>query len=168
MKPIKSLAQTAGDALARARANDPFFTKSIQSDGAVAQAERLYAQAAVAGGTDFADLIAVLEAGSPAARRGTSGTFLTAARKLLSGGHVADARRLLKLFADTEIAEVALAMGRSYDPNYLSTLARPDAAASPPDAERWYRRWHAIAVRNGQVSGGVNINRLVRAMRTKP
>ncbi len=55
-------------------------------------------------------------------------------------------------------------VARSYDPNWLKTLPKPDAAPDIAEATRWYRAWHEAAVKEGTVTKGVSIERLINAM----
>lgn len=90
---------------------------------------------------------------------------LEAAQGLLASGKVSAARQqLLALTADGS-ADVAWALARSYDPNYLATLSGADTGPDIEEAARWYRRWYAAAVRQGLVADSVSIERIIRSMR---
>jgi hypothetical protein len=60
--------------------------------------------------------------------------------------------------------EVALALARSYDPNYLRLIPDADAAADPKEAERWYRAWRDIAASKGLVLEEDRLERIINAM----
>jgi hypothetical protein len=84
---------------------------------------------------------------------------------LMAGGQVQAARRELVGIGPERSADVAWALARSYDPNFLSTIAAPDAAPDVAQATRWYRTWHALAVKEGLVADSVSLERIIRSMR---
>ena len=84
---------------------------------------------------------------------------------MLSAGRVQAARKQLLAIASEDAADVAWALARSYDPNFLSTLPGPDAAPDIKEATRWYRAWHASAVRQGLVTESMSLERIIGAMR---
>lgn len=85
----------------------------------------------------------------------------------LGAGQVQAARRQLLALArdDAAEAEVAWALARSYDPNFLSTISGADAVPNIPEATRWYRAWHAAAIRDGLVTHGLQLERIIDSMR---
>lgn len=88
------------------------------------------------------------------------------ATQLIESGAVAAARAvLLAHWADHASADTALALARSFDPQYLAALPNADAGPDAAEAERWYRRWYDIAVKEGLVAGTVPLERVLRAMR---
>jgi hypothetical protein len=90
---------------------------------------------------------------------------LEAAIGLLSAGRVQAARKQLLAIASEEAADVAWALARSYDPNFLGTLPAVDAEPNIEEATRWYRAWHAAAVSQGLVTHGVSLERIIGSMR---
>jgi hypothetical protein len=102
----------------------------------------------------------------PAARPSTLGRpALDAALGLLSAGRVQAARKQLLALASEDSAEVAWALARSYDPNFLGTIPGADAAPDVPEATRWYRAWHAAAVKQGLVTHNMPLERIIGSMR---
>jgi hypothetical protein len=93
-------------------------------------------------------------------------TDISHAAHLLDSGAITQARQLLQAHATArQSADVALALARSYDPNFIAGLPSSDAAPDPAEAERWYRRWYEIAVKEGLISETVPLERVIRAMR---
>ncbi|MEL7544433.1 MAG: hypothetical protein AAGJ70_11740, partial [Pseudomonadota bacterium] len=160
--PTKSPAEVA---LANAVDRDPFFNDANAQQGETQEAEEYYRQAALFGGTTFAPLVEVLDSKNVVAARGAAPTFVAEAKQMLAEGKVVEARRVLSLISFADVAEVSLALARTYDPNIHQNLDAPDAEASVELAEKWYRRWHRRSVQSGQVSGGINIERLIWSMR---
>jgi hypothetical protein len=102
----------------------------------------------------------------PAANRATPPRpALEAAIGLLGAGRVQAARRQLLAIASDEAADVAWALARSYDPNFLGTLPNADAEPNVGEAARWYRAWHIAAVKQGLVTHGVSLERIIGSMR---
>jgi hypothetical protein len=91
---------------------------------------------------------------------------LQAALGLMGSGGVNAARQqLLAMVADGS-PDVAWALARSYDPNFLGTIQGADASPDIEEAARWYRTWYAAAVREGQVAAdSVSLERIIGAMR---
>jgi len=93
---------------------------------------------------------------------------LDAARGLVADGHVARARELLlPEAAATEHPEAALLLARCFDPNYLATLPRPDAAPDAAEARRWYTRWYDLASKRGEVPPTMRLDLLLRSLDAK-
>ena len=89
-----------------------------------------------------------------------------AAARLMSEGQVRKARSVLLRQSEKQLSpDVAWALARSYDPNVLRGISKPDASADIRQAERWYREWHRLAVAQGLVASTVSVDRLIRAMR---
>ncbi|MEZ5774913.1 MAG: hypothetical protein R3D33_09535 [Hyphomicrobiaceae bacterium] len=87
------------------------------------------------------------------------------ALRLLNDGDVTGARAMLgELSGDLERADFALAMARSFDPNFLASLPRRNAEGSREDAEIWYRRWYDLAVAEGMVSDRARLERLIQSL----
>ncbi|MBX2805107.1 MAG: hypothetical protein KTR19_03950 [Hyphomicrobiales bacterium] len=85
------------------------------------------------------------------------------AQRLISAGKIDEARRRL-IRLDHKSPEAALALARSYDPNYLRLIPGADAAADPKEAERWYRSWRDIAASKGLALQEDRLNRIINAM----
>src|SRR5215813_13647766 len=87
------------------------------------------------------------------------------AQDLLSRGQVQAARKQLLGLASADAADVAWMLARSYDPNFLVTLPRADGSPDVDQATRWYRIWHAAAVKQGLVPNSVSVDRIIGSMR---
>jgi hypothetical protein len=74
------------------------------------------------------------------------------------------ARAELLRVAQEGSADVAWAIARSYDPNFLGMLSDADAGPDVAEATRWYRAWYDIAVKQGLVADSVSLDRIVRSM----
>jgi hypothetical protein len=98
----------------------------------------------------------------PAARPSRAG--VDAAPDLLSKGQVQAARKQLLQLASADAADVAWMLARSYDPNFLVTLPSADGRADVEQATRWYRIWHAAAVKQGLVPNSVSVDRIIGSM----
>jgi hypothetical protein len=96
--------------------------------------------------------------------KGDASLVTTQAESLLDTGHVNEARRSL-IDLPAKSPEAALALARSYDPNYLRLIPNADAAADPAEAERWYRAWRDIAIEHGLVLEPDRFDRIIKAMR---
>jgi len=83
----------------------------------------------------------------------------------MSSGRVQAARSELFSIDPKGSVDVAWALARSYDPNFLSTLSAADAAPDIAEATRWYRTWYALAVKEGLVADTVSPERIIRSMR---
>jgi hypothetical protein len=90
---------------------------------------------------------------------------LQAASVLMTSGQVQAARTELLRVAQEGSADVAWALARSYDPNFLGAIAATDASPDVVQATRWYRTWHDIAVKQGLVADSVSVERIIRSMR---
>jgi hypothetical protein len=86
------------------------------------------------------------------------------ALQLMAAGKVQAARTELFSAMKDDTADVAWHLARSYDPNVLVTVPAADAGPDVAEATRWYRTWYDIAVRQGQVSDGVSLERIIRSM----
>lgn len=67
-------------------------------------------------------------------------------------------------FEQSATAEAALALGRSYDENYLSRIENPNAKPDANTARQWYEAWYRISVRQGAISAETNLDLLIEAM----
>jgi hypothetical protein len=99
----------------------------------------------------------------PVARPSRAG--VDAAQDLLAKGQVQAARKQLLGLASADAADVAWMLARSYDPNFLVTLPSADGAGDVEQATRWYRIWHAAAVKQGLVPNSVSVERIIGSMR---
>jgi len=111
--------------------------------------------------------ISEASAGRTAALRpsSVSRADIDVAQDLLAKGQVQAARKQLLGLASGGAADVAWMLARSYDPNFLATLPRADAAPDIEQATRWYRTWHAAAVVQGLVPNSVSVERIIGSMR---
>jgi hypothetical protein len=89
---------------------------------------------------------------------------LQVASDLMASGQVRAARDVLLRVTKEESADVAWALARSYDPNFLVTIQAADAAPDVVEATRWYRAWYDIAVKQGMVADSVSLDRIIRSM----
>jgi hypothetical protein len=87
------------------------------------------------------------------------------AQDLLSRGQVQAARKQLLGLASADATDVAWMLARSYDPNFLVTLPSADGSPDVEQATRWYRIWHAAAVKQGLVPNSVSVERIIGSMR---
>jgi len=95
----------------------------------------------------------------------TSRAAIDTAQDLLSKGQVQAARKQLLGLASADAADVAWMLARSYDPNFLVTLPSTDGSPDIDQATRWYRIWHAAAVKQGLVPNSVSVERIIGSMR---
>jgi len=89
---------------------------------------------------------------------------LSAASELLVSGRVQAARNALLRATKEESADVAWALARSYDPNFLIEVPAADASPDVAEATRWYRTWYDIAVKQGLIADSVSLERIIRSM----
>lgn len=90
---------------------------------------------------------------------------LNSAANAMTAGNVTAARDMLLGWDGKPSAEVAWALARSYDPNFLRTIQGGSELADPSKAERWYRVWHRLAVEQGLIAESVSVEPLIRALR---
>jgi hypothetical protein len=83
----------------------------------------------------------------------------------MTSGRIQAARSELLRIDPEGSVDVAWALARSYDPNFLSTVPAADAAPNIAEATRWYRTWYALAVKEGLVADSVSPERIIRSMR---
>ncbi|MEO1719536.1 MAG: hypothetical protein AAFR23_04805, partial [Pseudomonadota bacterium] len=93
---------------------------------------------------------------------------LTRAASELQAGRVANARALLRaeLARSGESADILWALARSYSPAVLAAIESPDAAADPAEAERIYRKWHAVSVSQGLISPDVSLDTILLSVQS--
>ncbi len=89
--------------------------------------------------------------------------ILSDARTRLVNGDTLAARNILKDGA-TQKAEFAFLLAQSYDPNYLQSLPKRNAAPDRDQAERWYREWYDLATRSGLSLDPARLQRIINAM----
>jgi hypothetical protein len=89
---------------------------------------------------------------------------LQAASGFMASGQVQAARTELLSVVQEGSPDVAWALARSYDPNFLSTISAANASPDVVEATRWYRTWYDIAVKQGLVSDSVSLERIIRSM----
>jgi hypothetical protein len=90
---------------------------------------------------------------------------ISSAQRLIDEGKVVAGRDLLLDGLAEQRAEAALILARSYDPNSLRLILNADAQPDVEAAERWYRRWHEIAVSEGLALDIPRLDRIIKAMR---
>jgi hypothetical protein len=108
--------------------------------------------------------IAKASAARDAAKEPPIKAALEAAAALLNGGRVQAARQRLLAVATDSSPEVALALARSYDPNVLAQIPGADASPDVAEATRWYRAWHAAAVKQGLALDRLSLERIIASM----
>lgn len=96
---------------------------------------------------------------------GATLSLLQHAQQMMLGGDILGARAMLMKSADSGPPDVALALARSYDPNFLQSVTNPNAVPDVEQAALWYRRWHHAAVENGLVTDTQRLERILRSMR---
>jgi hypothetical protein len=135
----------------------------------VSSADRAYVPgAATPGATSGNNAISERDASAsqPALRQSSvSRAEIDVAQDLLSKGQVQAARKQLLGLASGGAVDIAWMLARSYDPNFLATLPRADAAPDIEQATQWYRAWHAAAVTQGMVPSSVSVERIIGSMR---
>jgi hypothetical protein len=89
---------------------------------------------------------------------------LQSASELIASGQVQAARTVLLRAGPDQSADVAWALARSHDPNFLATLQSSDASADIGEATRWYRTWYGLAVKQGMVADSISLERIIRSM----
>jgi len=89
---------------------------------------------------------------------------ISAASELLVSGQVRAARDALLRATKEDSADVAWALARSYDPNFLIEVPAADASPDVAEATRWYRTWYDIAVKQGLIADSVSLERIIRSM----
>jgi hypothetical protein len=90
---------------------------------------------------------------------------LQVATRLMAAGRILAAREELLRLAPEDTADVAWALARTYDPNFLATIPGADAGPNVAEATRWYRTWYAVAVKQGLVGDSVSLDRIIGSMR---
>jgi hypothetical protein len=104
----------------------------------------------------------------PEERPGVSTTVnpaVEAAQALMSTGRVQAARQQLLAMASDGSPDVAWALARSYDPNHLKGIQGADADPDVAEATRWYRTWHAAAVKQRMITDSVPLEKIIGSMR---
>lgn len=89
---------------------------------------------------------------------------LQTASGFMTAGRIQAARAELLRVAQEGSADVAWALARSYDPNFVATIPVADAGPNVAEATRWYRTWYDIAVKQGLVAESVSLERIIGAM----
>jgi hypothetical protein len=87
------------------------------------------------------------------------------ASRLIDEGKIVAGRNVLLDGLAEQTADAALALARSYDPNSVRLIANADAPPDIQQAERWYRRWHEIAVSDGLALDAERLDRIIKAMK---
>jgi hypothetical protein len=95
---------------------------------------------------------------------GAALSLLRQAQQMMVGGDILQAREILMNSADAGPPDVALALARSYDPNFLQSVTDPNAGPDVEQATLWYRRWHQAAVEQGLVTDAQRLDRILRSM----
>jgi hypothetical protein len=104
---------------------------------------------------------------SPEERPAASTTVspaVEAAQALISTGRVQAARQQLLAMASDGSPDVAWALARSYDPNHLRGIEGADAGPDVAEATRWYRTWHAAAVKQRMIPDSVPLEKIIGSM----
>jgi hypothetical protein len=101
----------------------------------------------------------------PRAAAPSSVPALQVAIGLMAAGRIQAAREELLRLEPEDTADVAWALARTYDPNFLATIPVADADPNVAEATRWYRTWYAVAVKQGLVRDSVSVDRIIGSMR---
>ena len=91
--------------------------------------------------------------------------LLTEARRLIGEGDVESARKRLMQGGPEARAEVAFLLAQTFDPNYLRSLPTSNSLPDRVQAERWYKKWHELAVNSGLEMDSGRLQRIINAMR---
>lgn len=94
--------------------------------------------------------------------------ILEKATQDIAAGHVRAAREALIRIQHQGSADMAWALARSYDPNFLNEIAQRDAEPNVTEAARWYRIWYSRALTDGLVAETVSLERIIRSMPEGP
>ena len=105
----------------------------------------------------------IAPASLPTPAKGESMT-LPKAQALIQRGEVNAGRSALLTMSPEATVEIAWALARSFDPTVVGAIANADAAADVEQATRWYRQWHALAIRQGLVADSISVDRIIRSM----
>ena len=84
--------------------------------------------------------------------------------KLMAAGDLTGARVLFTRAMRLGLPEAALALGRSYDPEYLARIPGSNAAPDAQMAGKMYRQWYEQSVEAGAISKDVQLDKLLQAM----
>lgn len=95
-------------------------------------------------------------------------SILDKASQDMAAGRVRAAREALIRIQHQGSADMAWALARSYDPNFLAEIADRDAEPDATEAVRWYRVWYSRAVADGLVADSVPLERIIRSMVDAP
>jgi hypothetical protein len=104
---------------------------------------------------------------SPGERPAASTTVspaVEAAQALMNTGRVQAARQQLLAMVSDGSPDVAWALARSYDPNHLKGIEGADAGPDVAEATRWYRMWHAAAVKQRMIPDSVPLEKIIGSM----
>jgi len=110
----------------------------------------------------------VARAAAPSEQRPGGSTVspaVEAAQALLNAGRVKAARQRLLTMVSDDSPNVAWTLARSYDPNHLKAIEGADAEPDVAEATRWYRAWHAAAVKQGMIADSVSLEKIIGSMR---
>jgi hypothetical protein len=150
------------------------FATLARRDAAVTSGPEVAAKVASDPGSPNSTTVAKANARADAeqARQNASVPSTTAAVEaavtLMNSGQVQAARKRLLALADGGSPDVLWALARSFDPTVLAQIPAADAAPDVTEGERWYRAWHAAAVRQGLVSDtGSSLEKIIGSMRRR-
>ena len=87
-----------------------------------------------------------------------------AGQRLMAAGDVRLARGLFATSLAYGMSEAALALGRSYDPNYLARIKNANAAPDAESARNWYAEWHRQSVEQDSIPSNVRLDHLLQTM----
>ena len=104
------------------------------------------------------------EPAEPGPEPGAGLVPLQQAQQMMLSGDILGAREALMQSDDPGSPDVAWALARTYDPNFLQSVTNPNAAPDIEQATFWYRRWHQAAVENGQITDAVRLERILGSM----
>jgi hypothetical protein len=102
---------------------------------------------------------------SPALEKKNEVILLTEARRLIGEGDVESAQKRLMQGGPEARAEIAFLLAQTFDPNYLRSLPASNSLPDRAQAERWYTKWHELAVNSGLEMDSGRLQRIIKAMR---
>jgi hypothetical protein len=102
--------------------------------------------------------------GTIAADESVQAALIADARRILSTGDVASARKILLQIGPNARADAAFMLAQSYDPNYLQSLPKTNGLPDRSEATRWYEKWYELAVKSGLEMDSERLQRIIKSM----
>ena len=96
------------------------------------------------------------------------------ATTLLDKGHLREqegdlpaARNYFQQAFENGSLAAALAIGRTFDPQFVREVTGTTQQANAGLARKWYEKWYLTAIENGEVSSRIRFDRLVRGLEVR-